>query len=177
MTHYLLTGRPGTGKTSLIRQVAHLLAGYHPAGFYTEEMRVEGVRQGFQLVSLDGRRRTLAHVDWPHGPKIGRYGVDVAGFEAFLAELELQHSSSRLIVVDEIGRMECLSGRFVEEIQILLSSPRTVLATIASKGDGFIQQVKRRPDCRIITVTRDNREHLLERLPNEVTEALNVPSP
>lgn len=174
MPHVLLTGRPGTGKTTLIRQVAHQLAGYQPAGFYTEELRIEGARKGFRLVSLDGLSRMLAHVNVPHGPRIGRYGVDVAGFETFLTELNLVHSSSRLIVIDEIGKMECLSRRFVDEVETLLSSAHTIVATVATRGDGFIQAVKRRPDCRIVTVTRDNRDRLAERLPIEITEALNV---
>ena len=34
--HILITGLPGVGKTTLIRELAKRLAEYHPAGFYTE---------------------------------------------------------------------------------------------------------------------------------------------
>jgi nucleoside-triphosphatase len=47
---YLLTGKPGTGKTSLIKQAVAGM-GSKAGGFYTEEIRSEGVRLGFRLVT------------------------------------------------------------------------------------------------------------------------------
>jgi nucleoside-triphosphatase len=57
----LLTGKPGTGKTALIKEA---LAGttLRVNGFYTEEIRTGGTRQGFKIVTLDGQEATLAHV-------------------------------------------------------------------------------------------------------------------
>lgn len=85
---------------------------------------------------------------------IGRYGVDVDGFERLLSKLDLRHSPARVVSIDEIGKMECLSERFIEDMQTLLNSSRTMIATMALKGDGFTQRVKQRQDCRLITVTR-----------------------
>src|SRR6266480_93311 len=49
----LLTGRPGCGKTTLIKRVVNELA--QPAGgFYTEEIRERGERVGFKIITLDG---------------------------------------------------------------------------------------------------------------------------
>lgn len=172
MRHVLLTGLPGVGKTTLIREVARRLARHYPAGFYTEEMRVQGMRKGFRLVCLDGRQQVLSHVDYPGPARVGRYGVDVSGFERLLVELDLCHSPSRLIVIDEIGKMECFSQRFREDVTALLDSPRTVLATIALKGEGLIAHVRQRSDCRPVTVTGDNREHLVDKLVAEVRERL-----
>ena len=58
---FLITGRPGAGKTTLIKQVARMLQPFRPVGFYTEEIRELGERVGFQLVSLDGQTRTMSH--------------------------------------------------------------------------------------------------------------------
>lgn len=172
MRHVLLTGLPGVGKTTLIRELAKRLTDYDPAGFYTEEIREQGIRKGFRLVTLDGRQQTLAHSGRKGLHRVGRYGVDVDGFERLLSELDLRRLPSRVIVIDEIGKMECLSRRFTEEVHELLDSPRTVIATIALKGEGFIQQVKHRPDCRLITVTVDNRNDLADSLFTEVLKQI-----
>ncbi len=54
----LITGGPGSGKTTIVRQAASA-AGVRAGGFYTEEVRSGGVRQGFRIVTLDGK--TLPH--------------------------------------------------------------------------------------------------------------------
>lgn len=173
--HILITGLPGVGKTTLIRALAKRLAGYHPAGFYTEEIRNEhGTREGFQLVTLCGRQLVLSHVGYPGPYRVSRYGVEVAGFERLLAELDFEHSQSRLIIIDEIGKMECFSRRFTDLVSMLLDSPTTLVATIALKGEGFIKRVKGRPDCRLVTVTRENRDRLLDELASELHERLRV---
>lgn len=169
--HVLVTGLLGVGKTTLIQRVAQELSGYHPAGFYTEELRVEGIRKGFRLMSLDGRQQILSHVGHRSPHRVGRYGVDVAGFERLLRELDLCHAASAFVVVDEIGRMECLSQGFRKEVTMLLDSSKNVLATIALKGNGFIQSIKRRPDCRLVTVTVENRDYLVKAIVKEMIKA------
>ena len=73
---YLLTGRPGTGKTSIIRQVVAGMRG-KAGGFYTEEIRSRGIRQGFRLVTLDGQSAILAHIDIHSPYRVSKYGVDI----------------------------------------------------------------------------------------------------
>ena len=149
------------GKTTVIRGLAKRLATYRPAGFYTEEIRTaRGMREGFRLVTLCGRHLMLAHLQHPGPYRVSRYGVDVAGFEQLLAELDLGQVQSRLVMIDEIGKMECFSRRFRDDVTALLNSPTVLVATIALKGEGFIAQVKDRPDCSLVMVTRENRDRL-----------------
>jgi nucleoside-triphosphatase len=161
----LLTGLPGCGKTTVVRRLVEILNSTRLAGFYTDEVREHGHRVGFTAVGLGGQTATLAHVDF-HGPhRVARYGVDVESFEAIVeAELNRQPGDVGAVVIDEIGKMECMSPVFVEAVTRILDSPVRVLATVAAKGGGFIAGVKARPDIEIVTVTAANRD----RLPDEL---------
>ncbi len=163
----LITGLPGVGKTTLIRKIVEALSDLQPIGFYTLEIREEGVRRGFELVSLDGRRRVLSHVDLRSPYRVGKYGVDVEGFEDFLQSLRLLSSSARLMVIDEIGKMECFSEKFREGTRQLLDSDGIVIATVPFRGGEFIAEVKGRKDVKIYEMTKGNRDSLLSEILEE----------
>jgi nucleoside-triphosphatase len=158
--HLLLTAVPGAGKTTVIRRVAEQLAGETLAGFYTEEMRSRGERRGFRLVPFHGERVTIAHVDFPKTHRVGKYGVDPAAIDAAVATALAPRPGVTLYLVDEIGKMECLSERFVARMRGLLAGSVPLVATVAKRGAGFIAEVKRRKDCELWTLTRANRDAL-----------------
>ncbi|MDP3015544.1 MAG: nucleoside-triphosphatase, partial [Deltaproteobacteria bacterium] len=80
----LITGLPGIGKTTLIKRLSEALSSFSPIGFYTTEIREEGVRKGFELISPDGKRKLLSHREFKSPYRVGSYRVDVKGFEEFL---------------------------------------------------------------------------------------------
>jgi nucleoside-triphosphatase len=151
----LLTGVPGIGKTTVIRRVADRLKGRRLGGFYTEEIREQGDRRGFRLVGFDRTARVIAHVDFPKVHRIGKYGVDVEAIDRAGDRLGLD--PAEVYLVDEIGKMECLSDRFV---RALLAGPQPVVATIALHGGGFIEEVKQLKGVLIWEVAHANREKL-----------------
>jgi nucleoside-triphosphatase len=158
----MITGLPGCGKTTLIQKLAQRLADFRPVGFYTEEIRRGRVRTGFALRSFDGREGVLASVDFPGKQRVGKYGVDVAGFETFLEAIHFDRPDPGLIMIDEIGRMECLSRKFQGMMKEVLDSDRTLIATIALHGGGVIAEIKSRKDVRICTLTVQNRDRMVE---------------
>jgi nucleoside-triphosphatase len=163
-----LTGNPGVGKTTLIRAVAERLEGITCAGFYTEETRRSGQRTGFRIVTLDGEKETLASLG-QQKPTVGKYSIHVEEFEKLvLRYLDPVTGPADLYVIDEIGKMELLSGQFRIRITELLATPTNLLATITKKGNGFVDQIKHRRDVEIIEVTRKNRDQLPEELARKI---------
>jgi nucleoside-triphosphatase len=147
------------GKTTLIRRVTEALD--VPArGFTTEEIRIGGQRVGFGLETLEGERSTLAHVDLRSPSRVGRYGVDLDALKAVAATALALESEPCVYLVDEIGKMECLSPVFREAIETLLESPRLLVATIAARGTPFIEGIKKREGVELWAVTRGNRDRL-----------------
>jgi nucleoside-triphosphatase len=156
----LLTGPPGVGKTTLLARVARDLDGRVVRGFLTEEMRAGRQRVGFRLVTVDGPSLVLAHVDFNSRRRVSRYGVDVEALDRIVEPLLAPDPDVDVYVIDEIGKMECFSTRFVDAVRTLLDQRRLLVATIAAKGEGFISGVKARPDVEVWHVTRENRNTL-----------------
>ena len=160
----LLTGVPGVGKTTLICSIAELLKDRNIKGFYTEEIRKAGQRQGFRLVTFDEEEGTIAHVDSNSAHRVSKYGVDVATIDQFSDRVLRIDASSDLYLVDEIGKMECMSAIFIARVRTLLDADKPLVATIALRGAGFIDEVKQRSDALLWEVTRDNRDDLTARV-------------
>ena len=164
----LITGLPGVGKTVLIKKLSEALKSFDPVGFYTEEIREGGERKGFELISLDGKKGLLSHKDLRSPNTVGRYKVDIKSFEDFLDSISFFNSLTRLIIIDEIGKMECLSNQFKRLLKEILDSEKWVIATIALKGSGLIAEVKGRQDVKLFEIIKGNRESLFSEILKEV---------
>jgi nucleoside-triphosphatase len=160
MTTLLLTGAPGCGKTTLIRSVIAQLQ--RPVGgFYTQEVRQGGVRRGFEIVTLDGERGRLAEVGLATKHRVGKYGLDLSFLEQVaIPGLYAAAYTGRLVVLDEIGPMECFSAPFRQAVLELLEGEGDLLGTIVQRPHPFADQVKRHAQVEVIEVRPDNREAL-----------------
>jgi nucleoside-triphosphatase len=164
----LITGLPGVGKTTLIKKLSEGLKSLHPVGFYTEEIREGGERRGFELISLEGKRGLLSHKGIRSPYRVGQYKVDIKGFEDFLDLISFFDPLTRLIIIDEIGKMECSSDQFKKLLEEILDSEIWVIATIALKGSWPIERVKKRQDIRFFEITQKNRDSLFSEILKEV---------
>ena len=72
----LVTGRPGSGKTTVIGRIIALLPFDTATGFVTREVREGGVRRGFAIQTLDGRTAPLACVGGGE-PRVGGFIAEV----------------------------------------------------------------------------------------------------
>ena len=164
----LVTGLPGVGKTTLIKKLSEALKDFHPVGFYTEEIRERGERKGFELISLEGKRGLLSHKEIRSSYKVGQYKVDIKSFEEFLDSISFFNPLTHLIIIDEIGKMECFSDQFKKLMKEILNSEKWVIATVAFKGSGLIAEVKERKDVRLLEITKGDRESLFSEILKKV---------
>ena len=160
----LLTGRPGVGKTTVVKAVAARL-GERAGGFYTEEIRSTGGRQGFRLVTLDGQAAPMAHVKLrgQGRPRVSRYGVDVGAIERVgVAALLRAMRAGKIVVVDEIGKMELFCGPFKEAVLQAMNGPHTVVATAMAKPHPWVDALKMMPHVTLWEVTTGNRDKMAQ---------------
>jgi len=161
---YLVTGRPGTGKTSLIKQAVTEMRG-KAGGFYTEEIRSGGVRQGFRLVTLDGQDAILAHIDIQSQYRVSKYGVDIDSLDRVgVSALHKATEQCDLVVIDEIGKMELFSTNFRKAILQIIDSGKRLLGTIMLNPNPWADAIKCQPQVNLVTVTRANHHQVLEEL-------------
>ena len=164
----MVTGQPSTGKTTLVKRLCALVQEIDPqmpvSGFVTEEVKTGGTRAGFDVVSVpiptvQGR---LARKGLASKHKTGLYGVDVADFERVALPL-LEGTGRRLVVIDEIGRMEMHSGQFECMVKRLLADPDAhLLGSVAAPRYGHVvplaEEVKARPDVVTLHLKVSTRE-------------------
>ncbi|MFW6150555.1 MAG: NTPase [Chloroflexota bacterium] len=159
---FLLSGRPGTGKTTIIKQ-AMCRSGRSAGGFYTTEIRSGGVRKGFNITTLDGDAAVLAHVEFNTPNRIGKYGVDIDALDRVgVAAVKRAIAGSELVVIDEIGKMELLSSEFRKVVLQAMDSGKPILGSLLHSPNAFVDgYIRHRPEVTVRTITEANRDAIL----------------
>ncbi|MHA2372470.1 MAG: NTPase [Candidatus Thorarchaeota archaeon] len=168
MGNILLTGRPGVGKSTVIRSVIEMLGPDRVGGFWSSEIREEGRRVGFSLETVAGERGTLAHIDSDQGPRVGKYFVNISEIERVaIPAMIAARTSGKIIAIDEIAKMELYSSTFISEVMKCLDTNR-VLATIQQRSSPSLNEIRKRSDITMYIVTIENRKLLPEQLFSEL---------
>jgi nucleoside-triphosphatase len=176
--NFLITGRPGSGKTSVVESAVKILRaqGFKPGGLYCPEIRERGIRLGFKMIDLmTGEERILAHVDQREGPQVSRYRVNVKNVDEMSgAAIGRALREADFVVIDEIAPMETYSEGFKRAVVAALDSQKPLLAVIHQRTTiGFIGNVKARKDVKIFEVVPNDRARLPAQLVEEIKMAMS----
>ena len=169
MIKILLTGPAGCGKTTVIENLLDIFQGT-TYGFITHEIKDDmGNRVGFEVENLRGMKRLLAHKYDIHSDfkVIGKSGipfhVDIKTIDDFLLpEIRNQRYSHDLVIIDEIGKMQSLSGSFLMTVRSLFERQLPILATICFEPEPFSLFFKFHPEAILVEVSPQNRDILPE---------------
>jgi nucleoside-triphosphatase len=170
MKNIILTGPPRVGKTTIVRAVIASLED-KCAGFYTEEIKEQEERVGFKLHTLQNKSCVLSHRDIKSPFHVGKYGVDLECVEE-IGTLAIKKGikTGKMIIIDEIGKMETLSRRFRLAVLDALDSKSPVIATMLFKRQPFCDKIRARKDVEIVEVTEENRGKLSDLILEKIQE-------
>lgn len=160
-----LSGLPGSGKTTTVLKIIPMLQeeGLSVGGVITEEIREEGRRVGFYIKDLaSGEKAIMAHINFRTRVRVGKYYVDTKVVDELgVRALRYALEKCDVIVIDEIGKMEMGSKKFIETVKEVLESDKWVVLTMHRKArTPLLQEIRRRDDIRILEVTPINRNLL-----------------
>lgn len=157
----LFTGPPGCGKSTLIEKIVNEIE--RPStGFFTREMREKGHRVGFSINTLDGKQGVLAHQSIRSKYRVGKYGVNLEDIDYIAVPSMIPANEEMMVIIDEIGKMECFSPLFRETVIRILDSKHSVIGSIPLRGGLFIECIKKRKDIMLIQVSEKNRDTLVK---------------
>ncbi len=160
-----LSGLPGVGKTTTLIKTIEILEeeGYVVGGMITEELRENGRRTGFYVLDwMTKEKKVFAHKDFESRHRVGRYGIDINALEEVgIKALQEAMEKADIIVIDEIGKMEVESKKFVQTVREILEMDKHLIMTLHKKSrNSLLQEIRRRDDIRMLEVTPINRNLL-----------------
>lgn len=162
--NFLITGAPGCGKTTLIKEILKELK-IQARGFFTEEIKNDGERIGFKIKTLSGKEGILAQKGIKSSFRVSKYGIILKDLEEIgVKEIKEGIKNNSLIVVDEIGKMELFSRKFREIVLEALESKNKVFGTVMLKPDPFCDKIKERKDTKIFYLTKENFQKIKEEI-------------
>jgi nucleoside-triphosphatase len=127
-----ITGSPGSGKTTLIKNIAIYLQSLNIAvsGFMTEEVRTNNSRTGFEILDFSSSQRKLfASTQIITQYKFGKYYLNLENFES-IALKTFENIGNGVVLIDEIGKMEFYSNKFKEILMLNLIKEINIVATL-----------------------------------------------
>ena len=173
-----VTGPPRSGKSTLIMDISKKLLelGIEIRGIICPEIRISGRRWGFKVVVYpDGPEEILASIEIRSPYRVSKYGVNIAGFEKIVEEhlsKTLHDPQTKVILIDEIGKMELMSKKFRNFVEKALNSEKPILGVLGRIRDPIVQHIQHRKDTIIYTITREQTKNQRQTIKQKILKTI-----
>lgn len=152
----LLTGTPKSGKSTLLSALVEGVT--DKQGFFTEEVRQDGVRTGFAMCDASGHRVVLAQTTHQTQYQVGRFFVATESLNAFFEPLN-RFGPSGLLYIDEIGQMQLFHTSFKQLAEQYITAKNDFVGTITSVySDSFTKNILQNTGIIVCNLTIENRD-------------------
>lgn len=165
MNNLFLTGKIGIGKSTILKKALEKLN--LSLGGYTTERVFEGYFRKYIVKSLydNMEEYTILKVDSRDNSK----EKFTESFEiGIVSVLDKSLKYRDLLILDELGCVEDNINIFTSKVFELLDSKKIVFGILKEDDCKFLSAIKDRDDVIIITITKKNRDLILE----EITDIL-----
>ena len=175
--HIFLTGNIQVGKSTLIRNVLTRFPEIEPGGFRTVTVAdIPGATGSVYIIDASDREGSYQdenRVGIRRGPGLGATAFPNAFDARGVAILE-GAERRKLILRDEIGKMEASAVLFCARVKALLDGDTPILGVVRQEGQTSLQTaVRSHPKVRLITVTENNRDDLADQVAAMLRRELN----
>jgi nucleoside-triphosphatase len=163
-----ITGNPGCGKTTLIKEIVLNFKekGISLSGFITEEMRKGNTRVGFGIQDLKTlEKKNFASIENVTQYKFGKYYLDLSNFESIALKA---FQSGDFVLIDEIGKMEFYSTKFKS---LLLENLDKDINIIATLHRDFVVDFKKYG--KVFYLTKENFENTKEEILKIISQKIS----
>lgn len=150
MKGIFLTGDKGIGKSSIVKK---LMRFFPSCGFLTF---FDPSRNELFLKIINSQSFLIAKRNAK-----GKMEPIKAGFDSAAQKLAEISLNDKLLIIDELGFLELCCEKFQKEVKNLLLKSRTFLCVIQQGKNEFIKSLFDIEDTTLITVTKANRNHLV----------------
>ena len=160
MTHALIVGAQGVGKSTLIKKVLRELA-LPVSGYETKkEDSLADPGFGMPVYIYPAGQEHMQSPDRLLGYRGGLTPVTfLEAFDRFADRLNSE-TDSGIVVLDEIGFMESGAESFCAAIMKKLDGNVPVIAAVKNVDTPFLISVREHPKCRCFHIDEENRDAL-----------------
>lgn len=151
---FLITGKPGSGKTTLSEKIWNSQSG-KTAGYRTFPYEKKGIFSGYEMENLlTGERQPISR---KRGDCFEGIEETFAGFGTNLLK-EALSSDREVIILDELGRFEKDCKIFIDAVWEVIRSEKTVCLILKKEPVPYIEEIIQKSGGLLIDLDETGRE-------------------